>query len=372
MSRAERGRAERGEAWREHERAWAAAPGDQAVLQALITARQRAGLEVPGALLDEQVFPARAFASERPWEVWCQLPARRARRVGETPGELTLPRHRAWWVQPPEVEALDAARLREVAAGLNAEAIPGVSLRGAALENRHLAPLGQATGLTRVILDGCARLTGPALEHLAGCAGLVHLSLERCGRVTGGLRNLTDTALRSLNAVGVTWTSTGYGALEALTGLTRARVGGGELAAETLHTLAQLPQLARLELPRSHWAGPDLRRLQEAPALLALDLSWSRVQSSDVAIAAGCPQLRELHMAGCPGVQGSALDALAGCASLRVLTLRACEGIDNKALPALRGLTQLTRLDVSGTKLTKTRVASLRKALPDCDVLASV
>ena len=71
-------------------------------------------------------------------------------------------------------------------------------------------------------------------------------------------------------------------------------------------------------------------------------------------------------------MQGSALDALAGCASLRVLTLRACEGIDNKALPALRGLTQLTRLDVSGTKLTKTRVASLRKALPDCDVLASV
>jgi Leucine-rich repeat (LRR) protein len=92
-------------------------------------------------------------------------------------------------------------------------------------------------------------------------------------------------------------------------------------------------------------AGPGLIHLKELPELVELGL--------------GCPALSDVF-----------LDELAALKKLERLSLAKSPVSDGSA-KRLTLLTHLRELDLRDTKITATRIAELKKALPECRIIAN-
>ena len=81
--------------WRKWERACEANPGDRDLLERAIASWRRAGLPIPGWLLQRQIHPPRTFNSVLRFHVYARLPGGEVRRIGRTPHgpELEIPEH---------------------------------------------------------------------------------------------------------------------------------------------------------------------------------------------------------------------------------------------------------------------------------------
>ncbi len=177
------------------------------------------------------------------------------------------------------------------------------------LRDEDLAGLAGLEALELLDLDGCVRLTGSGLHHLAGLPRLRELVLGGCDALA---------RLRLAN-------------LPALEALDLSRSGIEELE------LAHLPALGRLEL----YSTGDLRsvRLVDLPLLDRVPLD--------------CRGLMRFHAEDLPALRSLNLSRQG---QLRDLHLRGVEG--------------LKRLNLSGcASLASNRVAELRARLPDCQVL---
>jgi hypothetical protein len=284
------------EDWRAHERIWQADPGDHDALQRAILARRRAGVAVPGWMLERRLFTGRRFEAAIPLEVSVSLPDGRTREAGRTPGALDLPEHRAFWVQPGAPTDTEIARL--AAEDSLAATLPGLSLRPDAT-NTALAALPRFANLERLDLAGCTKVTDSGLEHVGRLRGLAVLDLWSCTRVgDAGLAHLA-----------------GLGSLTQLNLRRCARVTDAGLAA--LAGSTELHVLSLGACPKIRDAG--LAALARCRRLAALDLSESAITDAGLAHLERLSELTILNISRCPGITPAGLERLAGLANLSQL-----------------------------------------------------
>jgi len=84
----------------------------------------------------------------------------------------------------------------------------------------------------------------------------------------------------------------------------------------------------------------------------------------------GMTNLTYLRVGACKNVFGSGLTAIKGAQNLETLSLQNCSIVD-KALPLIKGFKKLKTLDLVGTNVTVDAAQSLKKELPDCEILTS-
>jgi Leucine-rich repeat (LRR) protein len=112
-----------------------------------------------------------------------------------------------------------------------------------------------------------------------------------------------------------------------------------------LPALKGMTHLRRLVLDDTPIAGPGLIHLKELPELVELRL-------------------------GCPALSDAFLEELAALKKLERLSL-AKSPVSDRSAKRLALLTHLRELDLSDTKITAARIAELKKALPECRIIAN-
>jgi hypothetical protein len=154
--------------------------------------------------------------------------------------------------------------------------------------------------------------------------------------------------------------------------------------------------LHSLDLANSALGDNDLQALAALKTLTELSLASTRVNDAGLASLKGLKQLRRLDLDG-TAFRGAGLVYLKeltnlaelrlGCATLTDLFARqfsklqglkrlerlslAGSRIGDDTLKQLHALTWLRELDLSGTRVSAASVAALRKALPQCRILAA-
>ncbi len=174
----------------------------------------------------------------------------------------------------------------------------------------------------RVSLAGVAKPLDKLLEHLSW------------------LRFPKFDRLESIDLSGVKLPD--YGFLAPIHGLRELTLANAGLNDLRLAQLPKLPALKRLVLDGNDIRGTGLRSLKEQPELTDLSL--------------GCPTLGDLFA-----------ENLAELKQVKRLSL-AGSSLSDAGIKHLEGLANLTELDLRGTKVSAAGVASLRRALPKCDV----
>lgn len=310
--------------WRAHDRQRQADPSDQDALLRAIAARRRAGMPVPGWMLDRRQHAGGPFRSELPLTLTVHLPDGRRQVAGRTPGVVDVPAHLALIAQP---EQPTGEALRELAQSPLAGELTGLGLAPDATD-ADLALLGAFPALERLDLAGCARITDAGLEQVAALApGLAWLDLFGLGRVG-------DAGLRAIGRLG------GLGTLKLRH---CARVTGAGLA-----PLAGLPSLSALDLGQCLKIDDGgLAHLAGLPHLTALDLSGCRIGDVGLAHLAALPELTLLNLSR-TRVSSQGVAGLGKLASLAQVWLLGCAAVGEKA------------------------VRELERALPRCEVVAVV
>lgn len=286
--------------WRTHERAWQADPGNQDALQRAIVARRRAGLPVPGRMLQEQVHAPRTFESEHALTITVTLPDGRSRGCGRTPGEVELPEHRALWLQPAAPS--DASLAAIVEDGPLAAEVEGLAL-APDVTDAGLAHVARLPELRRLDLAGCTKLKAAGMTHLAGVATLESLDLwsipgidTKALAAVARLRRLVSLNLRRCRAV----SPVGLSPLSALTELTVLSLGDcPKVDSSALDAVAGLVNLVALDLSSTPVDDHGLERLGGLRELTLLNLSRTRVTAVGLRRLEALPSLAQLYLVGC-------------------------------------------------------------------------
>lgn len=287
-------------AWREHERTWQADPGNQDALLRAIAARRRAGLPVPGRMLERQVHAPRVFESEHALTVTVTLPDGRSRGCGRTPGAVSLPEHRVAWVQPATPTDAHLAALADD--GALAGEVEGLSL-APDVTDAGLAHVPRLPALRRLDLAGCTRVGAAGLAHVAEAGTLEALDLWSVPGVDadglaavarlGGLVTLNLRRCRGVTAVGLA-------PLASLGELSVLSLGDcPQVGAAALEPLAGLTNLVALDLSATSTDDAGLERLLGLRELTLLNLSRTRVSPAGLLRLAALPSLAHLYLAGC-------------------------------------------------------------------------
>jgi len=324
------------------ERAWEQEPGDQHALQALIAARQRAGLPF-GWLRHWQVFPAERFESEFTFSVGVVEPGSwEVRTVGTTP--------------TGEGAGLVQALRAETATGRI-----GVRL-DLPKEEQAFQRLRHETGLSMLLLTG--ELSLAQLAQLDALP-LTWLSFQPGSTSAADLAHLADMPLACLALRETAWSDvdlSGFPELEHLTALylQSIKVGGHGLR----YVSQSVPRLRTLSLARSSGLR-TVEFLRGFTELWELDLSWCPALRADsLEPLSQLTRLRSLRLA---GLHRTAMEAIAGLSDLRDLHLGRIPLLEED-FERLSRFEQLERLEVDITIAVTdiglrhlTRLTSLRE-----------
>jgi Leucine-rich repeat (LRR) protein len=184
--------------------------------------------------------------------------------------------------------------------------------------------------LKRLNLRG-AKITDSTLEVLAGIATIEWLDI--------GWAQVTDTGLDHLSS---------------LANLRSLTMGGNKLTDNALQFLRQMPQIEYLDI------GGTQRTDSGLWTLLLTD--------AGVQAIATVTELRELRLAG-TNITGRGIATLKSLPKLERLNLQGCKKLRDDAAGALAEFKQLQVLDLKETGLSEQAAASIRAALPRCQVL---
>ena len=216
-----------------------------------------------------------------------------------------------------------------------------------------------APELRELHLQGCANITDDGLAVVArGCRYLETLNVSSCpgvgefgdrallalGRFCPRLLNLDMFGCAHVQDAGVVAVANGCPKLRSL------RLSGcRELSGTALVALAS----KSFDLRDLCVAGCKRIKNIDLRKLVGLDLKTNNNNNEDIEKEAtlGCRRLMKLDVSGCDDVRASGLAAIAArCPQLRELTLRGCVAVSNDACAELArcAQSQLRRVDVSG------------------------
>lgn len=240
-----------------------------------------------------------------------------------------------------------------------------------------------AMPLETLLLGGSESLTDAIGEPLSKMTTLRALDLSDLPKVTGALLARIPDGLESLALdQDHQLDASSFAHLPPLATLKVLGLSGvNKVDGTTLKALLANKQLTTLRLggvrARGKGDPPDRtpRLRKEDAALLAaqaglksLDVSYASWVNRDVlAVLAQLPQLAELDLSGVHHLMAQDLERLAESASLRALSFRSCQSLDRSALSALARV-HLRELDLHGTNLLPAHIRDAAKVWPGCRI----
>ncbi|WP_417383137.1 protein kinase domain-containing protein [Gimesia sp.] len=264
------------------------------------------------------------------------------------------------------VNRISCKQLAEIPEGT--VVIDAINLREKNLKDPALAPLANLKKLEVLYLDSNpitdttlqyfselpllttlslpkTKMTGDGLKYLAGLSKLVTLDLEGSAITNNGLKDSGQLqSLLSLNiAVNPEIDDAGLAHLAALTGLKKLFAHRNpDITDEGLKHLQGMKELELLSLGSTGITDVGLKQIAEFEKLKRLEIYNTRITDTG-------------------------LEKLAKLKDLNLLALQ-LTSITDDGLKHLHGLEKLESLDLSQTKVTPDGIASLRQALPNCQI----
>ncbi len=221
-----------------------------------------------------------------------------------------------------------------------------LDVSAARIEDGAVPFMARLTGLRALAADD-AQITNAGLEQLCVLSGLQQLSLAGADRFDGAgmaklsaLKELERLVLRGTNVTDDSMRHVGRLSKLSFLDLTRTKISDAGLA-----HIAQLDRLRDLVLSHAGISGPGLAHLRALDALERVDLTGNAISAEGVKCLGECKHLRAVQLDGA--------------------------AITDKTLLYLARSRTLSQVQLINTKVTPDGIAALRKALPECSVVAS-
>jgi Leucine-rich repeat (LRR) protein len=224
------------------------------------------------------------------------------------------------------------------------------------ISDHGLDQLKNAPAITDLNLYFDELITDAGLSALKGWKHLKRLSVRGTKITDTTLQHLSGvTSLESLDAGYAQITDVGLELLTPLTNLKELAIGGNKLTDAGLQSLRQLPGLIYLDLSGAERTDSGL---------------WSvSLTERGLDAIATLGNLRHLRLNGTL-VSSRGLQRLAGLTKIEWLDLEGCQRIGDDVVPLLASFRSLQRVDLAGTQVTQKGVEELRRAKPNCKILA--
>jgi Leucine-rich repeat (LRR) protein len=259
--------------------------------------------------------------------------------------------------------------------------IIGVDLRSTWVTDSDLARLSVLSGLLNTNLS-LTRVSDHGLQELRNAPSITNLDLRYAEMITdGGLMALRGWKhLKRLNLRGTKVTDAGLQHLSTVTSLESLDLGFVQVTDVGLDQLTSLPKLKELTLGGNKLTDTGLEALRQLPGLIYLDLGgaqrtdsgmWSvSIGEKGVAAIASLQNLRRLTLTGL-AVSPRELESLRALTRLERLDLQDCRHVNDDAIPLLSSMPSVRIVDLSRAGISEAGLARLRKAKPNCKILAS-
>jgi Leucine-rich repeat (LRR) protein len=160
----------------------------------------------------------------------------------------------------------------------------------------------------------------------------------------------------------------GLKALEDLQNLHSLNLLATDVTVENLAKFGRLKQLRKLWVGHFTHLTPLLKALQGGN-LEQLMIRYCPLAKGDGTLIAALPKLKSLTIDQGYFVDGELLRALVGCKTLRALDIQHCL-VEEKDFATLGKLQQLALLDVTTGRFSPDQLATIRKMLPKCQIVA--
>jgi Leucine-rich repeat (LRR) protein len=283
----------------------------------------------------------------------------------------------------PAAWAAENARWIEQAGGSVAPEPDGkgvaVDLRASWVTDSDMPRLAQMSGLKRLNLS-LTRVSDRGLRALKTAPDIEELNLYFAEQISDESLSIVKgwKHLKSLNLRGTKITDSTLDFLASVPTLESLDIGWAQITDTGLDRLAPLTNLRQLTMGGNKLTDTALQFLRQMPQLEYLDISgtqrtdsglWSlSLGEAGVQAIASVTSLRELRLAG-TAVTSHGLELLKPLTKLERLDLQECKRLKDDAAAILSGFGQLKVLDLKGSGLSEQSVATIRAALPNCQVL---
>jgi Leucine-rich repeat (LRR) protein len=255
--------------------------------------------------------------------------------------------------------------LATIAALANLESL---DLRATRVTEAGMASLGTLLELRSLELSG-PRITDEGLRRLPSLPKLEYLGLSYTKVTDGGLASVQRlSSLRDIDVNGSQIGDAGLRHLRPLKQLRGINASGTRVTDDVIPSLKSFRSLEDLNLTDTTVSDAGAANLAELTGLTYLRLTGTRVTDAGVARLAALSNLKQLYL-GRTSVTDVGLERLAGLKQLRELYLNGTK-VTDAGLPRLLDLPlpPLTRLDISGTRISAGGAAAARSILPRAQI----
>lgn len=255
-----------------------------------------------------------------------------------------------------------------------------VDLRGSWVTDSDLAELAKLPTLERLDLS-LTKIGDHGLQLLKNAPAITDLDLSFAELVTdGGLSAVKGWKhLKRLSVRGTKITDMTVQYLSAVPSIESLDIGYAQLTDVGLDPLTALVNLKELAIGGNKLTDSGLQPLRQLTGLIYLDLSGGQRTDSGVwgvsitepglETIATLTNLRHLRLNGTT-VTARGLQKLQALAQLERLDLQGCARIGDDAIAVLAGMPALKSVDLHSTAVTKSGLAAMHKAKPDCVILS--
>lgn len=294
--------------------------------------------------------------------------------------------------------AADASWIENLGGSVTRDAagtVTGVNLRATWVTDTDLRKLAELPKLTSLDLS-LTRITDQGMQTLKELPGVADLNLRFAEYVTDeGLAAIKGwKKLQRLNVHGTKISDTSLEHISGITTIESLDVGSSMVTDVGLEQLSSLPKLKELTIGGNELGDAGLQALRLLPGLTYLDLNgrqgtdsnvWT-ISMSDRGLEAvlTLENLRELRF-GCTtlgvGREGERfgtvsmmdvtsrwLERMKALPKLERLKLQGCTRVDDDSMGVLAGFPSLRAVDLKGSGVTETGIATLRAAKPGIQI----
>lgn len=236
--------------------------------------------------------------------------------------------------------------------------IVAVSLRGTAIQDRHLATLAALKHLEVLDLEATEAGDG-GMPHLAGLA-LIELRLDGTAVSDEGVTSLAKlTSLRRLSLANTYVDGSAFSRWPAAHGLEELNLLGCAINDDAVVSVTRLRGLRSLTLAETDITSAAVAHLKTLTQLRELDLAATDIDDTAVAIGelTGLESLRLRDAR----ITDALMPAVARLTALRVLDLGRTR-LTNKGLEALGALASLRRLNIEYSEIDDAGLAAIAKS----------